>query len=388
MAKPFGYSLSMYGDMIESAPRMSAYDAALQKAVQPGMVVLDIGAGTGIFSLLACRYGARHVYAIEPDDSIQLARQIAHANGMADRITFIQDISTRVTLPERADLLVCDLRGILPIFEQNIPSIMDARARLLKPGGVQIPLRDIIYAAPVESASTYAEYAEPWTSGYQGLKLSAARQNVLNSWSHAQVESTELLAAPHLWTTLDYTAITDTDAQGELRWRAARAGTLHGVVVWFDAVLAEGIGYTNAPGMPRVIHSKAFFPVLQPVSVAEGDLIAVMLSASLTGAEYTWHWRTAIWDQSQPPQVKAQFNQSTFFSAPLTAAELRKLESGFVPALTAEGELDRAFLTLADGNTPLGDIAEQLQQRFPQRFTTTKDALTYVGEMAQRYSDV
>jgi len=60
--------------MITDKARMDGFEAALRQAVKPGSVVLDIGTGTGIFSLLACRFGARKVYAIEPDNAIQLAR--------------------------------------------------------------------------------------------------------------------------------------------------------------------------------------------------------------------------------------------------------------------------------------------------------------------------
>mgnify|MGYP001184895145 CR=1 FL=1 len=72
--------------MIADRVRMDAYVRALRQAVVPGSVVIDIGTGTGIFAMLACQFGARRVYAIEPDDAIQVAREIAAANGFADRI--------------------------------------------------------------------------------------------------------------------------------------------------------------------------------------------------------------------------------------------------------------------------------------------------------------
>src|SRR5688572_5881715 len=108
------YNLRGHAAMIADSVRMDAYAAALERAVRPGCVVLDIGTGAGMMALIACRLGARKVYAVDPGTSIHLARAAARDSGLADRIEFIQDLSTRVELPERADVIVCDLRGVLP----------------------------------------------------------------------------------------------------------------------------------------------------------------------------------------------------------------------------------------------------------------------------------
>jgi predicted RNA methylase len=71
------YSNPGYVSMIAERVRMRAYTAALRNAVKPGSVVLDLGAGKGIFAVLACRFGARRVYAIEPSDAIEVASQTA-----------------------------------------------------------------------------------------------------------------------------------------------------------------------------------------------------------------------------------------------------------------------------------------------------------------------
>jgi protein arginine N-methyltransferase 1 len=70
---------------------------------------------------------------------------------VAERIEFIQDVSTQITLPERADMMISDLRAVLPLFQQHIPSIVDARKRLLQPGSVMIPRRDTLWGAVIHA---------------------------------------------------------------------------------------------------------------------------------------------------------------------------------------------------------------------------------------------
>jgi len=150
------YDLHSFGRMIADRVRTDAYAEALRRAVRPGSVVLDIGTGTGIFSLLACRFGAERVYAVEPSDTIQAAREVARASGCGDRIELLQALSTRIDLPRRADVIVSDIRGVLPLHQRIIPSLADARERLLAPGGVLIPRRDTVRAASTGAARTTA----------------------------------------------------------------------------------------------------------------------------------------------------------------------------------------------------------------------------------------
>src|ERR671911_3229618 len=105
------YSLHFYGRMIADASRMDAYAAALRQTVKPDSIVMDLGCGPGVFALLACKLGARRVYAVEPANVIGLAREAAVANGFADRIQFFENMSTEITLDERATIIVSDLRG-------------------------------------------------------------------------------------------------------------------------------------------------------------------------------------------------------------------------------------------------------------------------------------
>ena len=98
-------TIQLHVNMLNDRTRTSGYLASIGKAVRRGDVVLDIGTGTGIYAIAAARAGARHVYAVEAGRIAKAARTLFEANGVADRITLIRGLSTRITLPERADVL-------------------------------------------------------------------------------------------------------------------------------------------------------------------------------------------------------------------------------------------------------------------------------------------
>ncbi|HJU93464.1 MAG TPA: class I SAM-dependent methyltransferase [Pyrinomonadaceae bacterium] len=310
------YSLHFYGQMIADAPRMDAYAAALRQTVKPDSVVMDLGCGPGVFALLACKLGARRVYAVEPNNVIALAREAAAANGFADRIQFFENLSTEISLDEPATIIVSDLRGVLPWFQQHIPSMIDARKRLLAPGGTLIPRSDVLWAAVVEAPDRYEELVTPWENNRLELDLSAGTRLITNNWRKTRVRPEQLLVEPVCWTTIDYHKVDNPDMQAEISWRAARKGKAHGVAVWFDSDLVDGIGFSNHPSAPELIYGNGFFPFPQPVDVKENDRITLRLEAKMVVDDYVWRWDTDF--------PKTSFKQSTFFGVPLSPALLKK----------------------------------------------------------------
>lgn len=380
------YTISDYGAMIADQVRMKPYVEALRQSVKPGDVVIDLGAGTGIFALLACRFGARRVYAIEPNDSAHIAREIAAANGFAGRIEFIQDYSTKVTLPEKAQVIVSDLRGVLPLYDQHLKTLADARKRLLADDGILIPQCDTLWAAAVSAPESYVSYAAPWDDHSYGFDMRKARQVAINGWGSAKVKPEQLLVEPKEWARLDYTAIGPVNFHARLTWTIEQAGEAHGMVVWFDTVLCDGIGFSNAPGQEASVYGSAFFPWITPVKLLKADQINVEIKADLVDDDYVWTWKTEVFDQGKPESVKANFNQSTFFALVHSPAQLRKQSDGFVPALNEDGAVDQFILGLMNGEWRQGVIAKQLIERFPQRFESWRDALTHVAKLSKRYS--
>jgi protein arginine N-methyltransferase 1 len=381
------YSTKAFGSMIADTVRMRAYTAALRAAVKSGDVVVDIGTGTGIFALLACQYGARRVYAIEPNDNIQVARKLARENGFQDRIEFIQDLSTKISLPEKADVIISDLRGLLPLLQKHIPALADARKRLLKPGGILIPKRDTLHVCVVEAPELYKEFSDPWARNPYGLNLEAARTLVMNTWTYGKARAEQMLTKGECLAALDYSEVENPDVQGNLTQEFTREGVAHGVLVWFDTELLDGIGFSNAPDSPEraEVYGSGFFPFLHPVVVTPQDRAEIALSAVLVNDEYTWRWDTRI--VSGDNRVKGEYQQSTFYGTIFSPEQLRKRRPGHAPALNAEGLIEHFIQSQMDGTKPLEAIASELFQRFPDRFASLQEALERAGDSAQKYGN-
>jgi hypothetical protein len=117
----------------------------------------------------------------------------------------------------------------------------------------------------------------------------------------------------------------------------------------------------------------------------EGDRIGARLEARLVGENYVYRRGTTIKSRDSE-QVKACFNQFTFYGESLSLNGLRKQGAAYVPELNPDGAMDHYILGQLGARTPLGEIAKQLAERFPHKFSRWQDALAHVGKLSRKYS--
>lgn len=70
-------------------------------------IVLDVRCGMGILSMFAAIAGAKHVYAIDKSNIVQLTRRIVHDNRLSNKITIVQGLAADINLPvDSVDIII------------------------------------------------------------------------------------------------------------------------------------------------------------------------------------------------------------------------------------------------------------------------------------------
>lgn len=81
---------------------------------KPGSVVVDVGCGSGILSIIAAKLGASHVYGVDAaEETVEVATANAERHGVADRVSFAQgDMFDPLEQGIEADVVIGDVSGI------------------------------------------------------------------------------------------------------------------------------------------------------------------------------------------------------------------------------------------------------------------------------------
>ncbi|MGZ6211260.1 MAG: 50S ribosomal protein L11 methyltransferase, partial [Candidatus Binataceae bacterium] len=356
--------------LVDDNARVGAYDQAIAATVRPGDVVVDLGTGTGVMSLLACRAGAARVYAIEGGDMVEIVRRIVRANGLEDRIACLYGDSKQVELPERVDVAIADQTGPLGIGGGAFAAFNDARRRFLKPHGKTIPSR-------IDLSIGLAEYPEGWApiefwdEPRLGFDLSAMHDVARNLGYEVHFTAAQLLSDLARVLSFRLAESAAEASSGTATLVARRCGTLHGLFGCFSAELSSGVSISNSPLGPGTIKRRAWYmPIERPVALETGDSVRAMVH--LMPVEEMVTWRVEV--TSRDGVAKAKSTHSTFKGTLIAKEDLHRMRPDYVPRLSAQGEMRRSILELCDGARSARRIAEEIRQRFAENFQSAADA--------------
>ena len=361
--------------------RLDAFERALRELIRPGDVVLDLGAGTGVMSFLACRSGAARVYAVESSPLIADAERIAHLNGFADRIVFINERSTTATLPEPVDLVVSDLLGPLGC-EVGLPECFeDAARRFLKPTGCLVPGEVELWGAPLEDSSLTG--AIDFWNTVRGVDFSALQERAASSGYARKVRCTNLLSPGGKVTQFRLGIDAPELIRGDVTYRVTRNGTLNGIATWFRARLSPSTEITNDPcAQSPLTRKQMVFPCRHPANVAAGDSVRLTLTIRLLDVVIDWRIEVLSRDQRRV----ATSHGNTFDGMLLTADEIAAADPGRRPSLTPWGCARRSVVELCDGRT-LREIEDAVFERHRNLFASRVSASAFVVNVLRDYAN-
>lgn len=280
--------LAIHAAMLADEARTRALEAAVAALVRPGDVVVDVGAGTGLLSMMAVRAGARRAYAVEAGSMAGVARALVARNGMADRIEVVQELSTACALPELADVVLSETLGFAGLDERIRPALCDARDRLAKPGARLLPREVELWLAPVGADLAAPELGHlDRVAGFDfGLLAPMFARLVQRRYVDPALE----LAPPMRAVTVDF----ERCAAGEpieatLSFPRVSA-PVHGFILWFDAELAPGIRLSSREHSPRNHWGQAYLALSEPVAPGPVELL---LSVDDLGRGFRLEWSAA-----------------------------------------------------------------------------------------------
>lgn len=268
--------------MINDFERNDAYQQAVERAVTPDSLVLEIGTGSGIVSMMAARAGAKKVVTCEVNPVLaRVAAATIAKNGYDDRVTVVPKLSTLLTvgeggdLPEKADVFVSELINIGMLAPRMLSVLQHARTHLVKPGGAIIPRASTVYAMLVETPELARVNPVADIAGFDMSEM-----DVFRSPGYAQIDlgadAHVPLSAEFTALDFDFTRSMPEEGRREIPVTVTERGTCHGVAFWFDLFMDEEVVYRSA-SRSRTNHWKQammFFP--SPIPVNPGDTLRIL----------------------------------------------------------------------------------------------------------------
>lgn len=363
--------------MVFDDHRNALYAQAIRKLVTTDSVVLDLGAGMGILGLIAAAAGAKRVYLVEPEPIVQIAREIALANGLGDRIVVLEGKTEDVELPEQVDLIISVFTGNLLFSEDLLPSLFHSRDRYLKPGGKLIPDFAELMLAPISAPELHAKYIGHWSEPNLGLDYSAARRFAANEilWLDREEMKAQRLGRGAVLTEVDLLTATNADCQGKARCRIEKSGICHGLLGWIRIRLGEQWLSTDPAG-PEVHWSPVMLPLDPPMQMEEGEEILIGLNRPAYG---DWTWSVEAMSGSR--------RHSSFLARADGLKRLSRLSPDYHPGLGKQGESALRILMMMQAGKSNQEIARFLVLTDAAAYPSIEKALRRVQGFALSYSE-
>eukprot|EP00038_Savillea_parva_P026791 m.56237 g.56237 ORF g.56237 m.56237 type:complete len:538 (-) comp7662_c0_seq2:158-1771(-) len=295
----YGIHLEMLGDMV----RTEAYRDSMYKnpATYAGKTVLDVGCGTGILSMMAARAGAARVIGVDNSSVVHSAMGIVIENGLSDKVTLVRGKIEEVALPvqeKQVDIIISEWMGYFLFFESMLDSVIHARDKWLKPGGVVYPDKCTLHVAAMSDPTAYQRRVTFWNDVY-GFKMTSMAPQVLREVDVRVVDAETIVSAPAMLQHVDImeAKLDDLEYDSEFTLTVTRDCTVDALCSFFDVDFERGcanpIKLNTAPDATPTHWKQAVFLLSTPLTVPTGGVIEGRM-AGKRSAHNPRHWDATL----------------------------------------------------------------------------------------------
>jgi len=271
----------IHEEMLKDEVRTLTYRNSMinNKHLFKDKVVLDVGCGTGILCMFAKKAGAKHVYGIDMSSIIEHAKTIVKDNGLDKDITLIRGKVEEVELPvEKVDIIISEWMGYCLLYESMLDTVVFARDKWLKPGGLLFPDKASLFMTAIEDHDYKEEKINWWDSVY-GFNMSAIRDVALSEPLVDTVEARQVVTDSCMMKEIDLNTVKIEDLNFSVPFsiRSRRNDYVHALVAFFTVEFSpchKRTGFSTGPESRYTHWKQTVFYLKDTITVKNGEVIS------------------------------------------------------------------------------------------------------------------
>jgi hypothetical protein len=209
------------------------------------------------------------------------AQEIVRQNGFAEKIAVIArkstDVRIGVEMEMRADILISEILSSDLLGEEALPSIEDAKARLIKPGARIIPAASALRGMLVGGRTLELQSHVGSVEGFDMRPFNALAPPRL--MGHFQHHAVDVLSAPFDIFSFDFVARDRHPAERRtLTIPITATGRALGVIQWLRIDLDAETSFENHPLDPNPASGwqNIVYCFAEPIAVRPGDSLRLI----------------------------------------------------------------------------------------------------------------
>ncbi|XP_077568324.1 protein arginine N-methyltransferase 8-B-like [Stigmatopora nigra] len=270
----------IHEEMLKDEVRTLTYRNSMyhNKHVFKDKIVLDVGSGTGILSMFAAKAGAKHVYGIECSSISEHSERIIKSNHLDSVITIINGKVEDVELPvEKVDIIISEWMGYCLFYESMLNTVIFARDKWLKPGGLMFPDRASLYILAIEDRQ-YKDFKIHWWENVYGFDMTCIRNVAMKEPLVDIVDPKQVVTNSCLIKEVDiYTVKTeDLSFTSAFCLQIQRNDYIHALVTYFNIEFTKchkKTGFSTAPNAAFTHWKQTVFYLEDYLTVRRGEEI-------------------------------------------------------------------------------------------------------------------